>query len=1128
MRFYYLLLTAFLACSAQLTQAQTILDEDFETGVGSTGNYYTQPVARGEGWTTVNTYTGSDPRYVWHNLYSDPNSQSGSTISGSGCAACDGPISAGDGAGPREEILLSPELDLNDTYQLQFTWVVSPMNANDNSKYDFQVRVVTDDDLNGAETVFSIQNEQMLRESGVMVFPIGTWDRHVSKIDLSDWKGEKVKLAFVYKMLMPIGNVVWLDDITVKQWTPDVTPVPSLSLDRYNFGEMYIGEKMYTEVIRMTNTGKNGLEVTGMDLPEGVSCNTDFAGVNLAKYESVDFQLSYTASMASPAQCDAIIHTTGGDAKVSLQATKQFVPDGYLLESFEGPFPPAGWRNNGWRATNQAFEGDQSAYAGGDFSNCTLRSPRLDLSDGGSVTFSYYNMYDGESVPEYDIELQVSYDGGDNWTTKWVSDYQNGLNKLMTETVDLGMGSDESYIRWFYPAVESDDEGALDHSNFTLDRVLLPNVFGADGVPLNSQVVRPANNAVDVYPRDIVLEWTPAQFAEGYKLYVGTNAEANDLIDGLDLGNVYTYTIPECDYETTYRWKVVGYNSVGNSTTASTWKFTTQPDASVVEFPYSENFDACTNANPVPMGWLSSKSSDDVYNFAKWSPNTLYPYGGSGASMAAGHLNAGQSVTLTTPPFRLPADGQSMSISFVWGNAHPSDLLVDETGLLKKQNVEGGNGVDEVVFEIYCDGEWKQASYLSEAEDENGKKYWRNETIDLDEYAGKIVQFRWIDRCFHTYDGYGTLDNVVIDGTIVEGVTFNKESWDAAKVNFGKATTSGDLLTIRNNGKENLTVKEVTFNTDNFESSIMAGDVLEAGEGMPFTIQFNAKDANKVVEDEMSVEFESGYKATFPVKGEALAEDVLFYGFEKNPLDYVWDEDFTTIDKDGLVNYKSNYYLTEIENDGGRYAFTLGKFNNPNTTAHTGEYALVAAAPDSGSANDWLISKALTPSETSTFDFYARNLGTENSVFVGDNDYHSVGVYVSENGNTNVNDFTPVMSDTQMPYLADNEWNHFSVDLSPYAGKEIYVAVRHTTISANWYAFFDDFTFTGLVQPEIPTAITSAAIGSNAEVEVYSADGQLLATGRGMATVQRAGKGLFIVKVKDGNELKTLRIANAR
>lgn len=172
MRFYYLLLTAFLACSAQLTQAQTILEEDFETGATVSQS---SPLTRGEGWTTVNSYSGDNIRYNWFNEYRDPSSQSGPTISGAGCAACDGPISGTDGAGPREEILLSPELDLNDTYMLQFSWIVSPMNHHDNSKYDLQVRVVTDDDLDGAETVFSIQNQQMLRESGVMVFPIDTW-----------------------------------------------------------------------------------------------------------------------------------------------------------------------------------------------------------------------------------------------------------------------------------------------------------------------------------------------------------------------------------------------------------------------------------------------------------------------------------------------------------------------------------------------------------------------------------------------------------------------------------------------------------------------------------------------------------------------------------------------------------------------------------------------------------------------------------------------------------------------------------------------------------------------------------------------------------------------------------------
>lgn len=172
MRYIYLSLIAFLAYMAQPMQAQTILEEDFETGATVSQS---SPLTRGEGWTTVNSYSGDNIRYNWFNEYRDPSSQSGPTISGAGCAACDGPISGTDGAGPREEILLSPELDLNDTYMLQFSWIVSPMNHHDNSKYDLQVRVVTDDDLDGAETVFSIQNQQMLRESGVMVFPIDTW-----------------------------------------------------------------------------------------------------------------------------------------------------------------------------------------------------------------------------------------------------------------------------------------------------------------------------------------------------------------------------------------------------------------------------------------------------------------------------------------------------------------------------------------------------------------------------------------------------------------------------------------------------------------------------------------------------------------------------------------------------------------------------------------------------------------------------------------------------------------------------------------------------------------------------------------------------------------------------------------
>ena len=263
-----------------------------------------------------------------------------------------------------------------------------------------------------------------------------------------------------------------------------------------------------------------------------------------------------------------------------------------------------------------------------------------------------------------------------------------------------------------------------------------------------------------------------------------------------------------------------------------------------------------------------------------------------------------RSATLTSPEFTLPADGKGMSISFVWGNDHPSDLIVDETGLLKKQNVEGGNGVSDIAFEIFADGEWKQASYLSEnaIEGTDGKKYWRNETIDLTQYAGKKVQFRWINRALSGRHNGASLDNIVIDGTIEDGVVFNREMWDAGKVNFGKAINSATIHHPEQ-GQEAPEGEGASPSTPTTSRalSLPATRLLLARVSPSTSSSMPARPAEGR-QDEMSVEFESGYKATFPVKGEALAEDVLFYGFEKNPLDYDWKTDFTTIDVDKQVN----------------------------------------------------------------------------------------------------------------------------------------------------------------------------------------------------------------------------------
>ena len=197
---------------------------------------------------------------------------------------------------------------------------------------------------------------------------------------------------------------------------------------------------------------------------------------------------------------------------------------------------------------------------------------------------------------------------------------------------------------------------------------------------------------------------------------------------------------------------------------------------------------------------------------------------------------------------------------------------------------------------------------------------------------------------------------------------------------------------------------------------------------------------------------------------------------------------------------------------------------NNNTmmlAAVSGNHTIAAAAPADGSAaNDWLISKRLTPQDGATFDFYARNLGTVNTVFIGDNDLHRVEVLVSEAGNTSTADFKTVMADTEMPYLKENEWNHYTADLSAYAGKNIYVALRHTTVSANAMAFFDDLTFTHVAEAD-PADIKSLTVG-DAEVTVYTVGGMLVAKGRASQTLNQLDKGLYVIKTADGRTTKAV------
>lgn len=123
MKRFYLAL-AMLAALPAAASAQTILNEGFETT--STDQYSPNFP---DGWSTVDSYTGNNDRYRWNVYYYEKG-----TMTGTHCASVDGPMFTGGedgGEGPREEILLTPELNLDNTYQLSFDWMAASKAAID-------------------------------------------------------------------------------------------------------------------------------------------------------------------------------------------------------------------------------------------------------------------------------------------------------------------------------------------------------------------------------------------------------------------------------------------------------------------------------------------------------------------------------------------------------------------------------------------------------------------------------------------------------------------------------------------------------------------------------------------------------------------------------------------------------------------------------------------------------------------------------------------------------------------------------------------------------------------------------------------------------------------------------------
>ena len=160
-----------------------------------------------------------------------------------------------------------------------------------------------------------------------------------------------------------------------------------------------------------------------------------------------------------------------------------------------------------------------------------------------------------------------------------------------------------------------------------------------------------------------------------------------------------------------------------------------------------------------------------------------------------------------------------------------------------------------------------------------------------------------------------------------------------------------------------------------------------------------------------------------------------------------------------------------IDADGDGYNWSLGSDLMGTGYGHNGSNDLIlsqsydnnygALTPD-----NYLVTPQVTPSAGSTFSFWAC---AQDNAWAGEH----FGVAVSTNSQTSASDFTMLQEWTMTAKAssvmapgrdgqtrAQGTWYNYSVDLSAYAGQNIYIAIRHFNSTDWFYLDVDDVTFT--------------------------------------------------------------------
>lgn len=170
----------------------------------------------------------------------------------------------------------------------------------------------------------------------------------------------------------------------------------------------------------------------------------------------------------------------------------------------------------------------------------------------------------------------------------------------------------------------------------------------------------------------------------------------------------------------------------------------------------------------------------------------------------------------------------------------------------------------------------------------------------------------------------------------------------------------------------------------------------------------------------------------------------------------------------------SDLTLIDANNDG--YNFRVYPYGGYGSGPCLRSDSWLGGGIDALNPDNYIVSPRMTATPNTMVSFMAKDSDMPGIA----PDPEHFGVAVSTTGNTNAADFTMVQE-----WNSTGTYTQYTVDLSAYAGQQIYVALRHfNTVGDTYYLYVDNLTITG-----VEAEITRPAKG----VLLY-ADGVLIET----------------------------------